>query len=532
MHRSTSLTAWVGRRLAVLALVAGALLGFGSATSAQTLRVVMHSDLKILDPVWTTAYIVRNHGYMIYDMLFALDAKLEPQPQMVDRWTVSDDKLTWTFTLREGLAFHDGSPVTSEDVVASLRRWGTNDTIGKRLFGVTKELAAVDDRTFRLTLSEPFGLVLKALAKPASMPPFIMPKRVAATPASQQIADTTGSGPFIFKRDEWKPGERVVYVKNPNYRPRPEAPSGLAGGKVVKVERVEWVWISDPQTQINALMAGEIDMLEQPSHDLLALLEKDRGVEILVPDGFGNQYVFRVNHLQPPFDNPKIRRAVAVAFNQGEFLKATIGDARYYKECKALFVCGTPLESTAGMDGLLESRFDEARKLLQEAGYDGRPIVLLHSTDLQALTNLGPVAKALLERAGFKVDMQSMDWQSVVTRRAKKDPPDKGGWNAMMTAAAAVLLIDPANHHYTEATGEKAVFGWPTDAKLEELRAAFVREPDPARQKAIAEQVQIRVMEVGTVIPLGQYLQPLARRKGVTGNVPSPVTVFWNIEKK
>lgn len=501
------------------------------AQQGKTLRVVMHSDLKILDPVWTTAYIVRNHGYLIYDSLFALDGKLEAQPQMVESWTESDDKLTWTFKLRDGLRWQDGPPVTTADVLPSIKRWTEKDTLGGLLAKSTKEMKAIDDRTFQITLKEPFGLMLKTLAKPASVPLFIMPKRVAETPVSQQISDTTGSGPFIFKKNEWKPGERVVYVRNPDYKPRAEPPSGLAGGKVAKVDRIEWISIPDSQTAINALISGEIDMIESPSHDLLPVLEKAKDVEVFIPDTLGSTYVLRFNWKQPPFNDVRYRRAAAMALNQEDFLRAVIGDPRYYKVCKAMFGCGAPLESSAGMEGVLESRFEDSKKLLKEIGYDGTPIVVLQSTDLAVLTNLAPVAKTLLERGGFKVDMQSMDWQTLVARRAKKDPISQGGWNIAMTAAAAVLLIDPVNNHYAEASGDRAQFGWPLDEQIEKLRMEFARESDPKKQKEIAEQVQRRIISEGVTIPLGQFLQPMARRKNITGNIRSPVTLLWNVEK-
>ena len=502
------------------------------AQPSKTLKVVMQSDLKILDPIWTTAYIVRNHGYMIYDTLFSLDAKLEPQPQMVDSWTVSDDKLTWTFKLRDGLKWHDGQPVTAADVVPSIKRWTERDTLGGLLAKQTQEMKAVDDKTFQIVLKEPFGIMLKALGKPSSTPLLIMPERVAKTPSNQQISDFTGSGPFVFKKDEWKPGEKVVYTRFADYKPRAEPPSGLAGGKVAKLDRVEWVSIPDTQTAINALQQGEIDMIEQPSHDLLPVIEKDKNVEIVIPDHLGSTYILRFNWKQPPFNDVRIRRAAEVALNQKDFLQGVIGDPRYYKVCKAVFGCGAPFESSVGMDGILESNFEESKKMLKEAGYDGTPIVLLQSTDLAVLTNLAPIAKTLLERGGFKVDMQSMDWQTVVSRRSKKDPIAQGGWNISMTAAAAVLLIDPVNNHYAEASGDRAQFGWPLDEEIERLRMAFTRESDPAKQKEIAEQVQKRMMDQGVTVPLGQYLQPMARRKGVTGNIESPVTVFWNVEKK
>jgi peptide/nickel transport system substrate-binding protein len=365
------------------------------------------------------------------------------------------------------------------------------------------------------------------------VPLFVMPKRVAQLPIGQQLGDTIGSGPFIFKKDEWKPGEKVVYVRNPDYKPRAEPPSGLAGGKVAKLDRIEWLSIPDSQTAINALLTGEIDMIEAPSHDLLPVLEKDKNIEIFTPNTLGNTYILRFNWKLPPFDNLKIRRAAEYALNQVDFLKAEIGDPRWYKECRGMFGCGAvPFESTVGTEGILQSNFEESKKLLLEAGYDGKPIVIMQTTDLAELTNLAPVAKSLLERGGFKVDMQSMDWQTQVSRRAKKVPVDQGGWNISMTAASAVLLTDPIINHYTEASGDRAQFGWPLDEEIEKMRMAFARESDPKKQFALAEQIQKRVLDLGVTVPLGQFVQPLARRKTVSGNVVSPVTVFWNVEKK
>ena len=498
----------------------------------KTLRIVMHSDLKILDPIWTTAYIVRNHGFLIYDQLFALDDKLKPQPQMVDTWKMSDDKLTWTFTLRDGLKWHDGAPVTSADVIPSIKRWTDKDAIGGVLAKFIAEMKAIDDKTFEIALKEPFGLMLASLARSSSVPLLIMPRKVAETPVSQQISDMTGSGPFVFKKDEWKPGENTVYERFAGYVPRKEPPSGLAGAKVAKLDRIEWVSIPDSQTAINALQKGEIDVIEQPAHDLLPEIAKDKNIEIIVPDALGATFILRFNWKLPPFNDVRVRRAAEYAFNQPDFMKAVIGDPRYYKPCKAMFGCGTPFENHAGMDGILESNFAESKKLLKEAGYDGTPVVLLQSTDLAVLTNLAPVAKTLLEQGGFKVDMQSMDWQTVVSRRARKDPIGKGGWNISMTAAAVTLLIDPINNHYSETSGDRAQFGWPLDEEIEKLRMDFVRETDAKKQFTIAEKVQKRMMDLGVTVPLGQYVQPMARRRNVSGNLPSPITVFWNVDKK
>ncbi|SKA15707.1 peptide/nickel transport system substrate-binding protein [Enhydrobacter aerosaccus] len=512
------------------ALVAALLAACPTLAQTKTVRAVMHSDIKILDPIWTTANIVRNHGYMVWDTLFAMDEKLQVQPQMVDHWELSPDRLIYTFTLRDGLKWHDGLPVTSEDCIASLRRWGAKDFTGQKLLSFVSALEAVNDKTFRMVLTEPYGLVLDSLAKPGASVPFMMPKRIADTDPGTQITEIVGSGPFIFKKDEWKPGEKIVYVRNPDYKPRAEPPSGLAGGKVVKVDRVEWLAIPDHMTAVNALLAGEIDYIEAPPHDLLPLLKADRSVTVKVYNTIGAQYDFRWNWLQPPFDNPKIRRAALYAFTSKEFLEGVVGDPAYYRVCKAMFVCGTPLESTAGTEGLLDANFARSKELLKEAGYDGTPVVLLHTTDINVLTNAGPIAKSLLERGGFKVEMVPLDFQSIVSRRLRKGPPSEGGWSGFMTAWLSIDMMNPLTNTMVNASCDKAAFGWPCDQKVEQLRDAFARAPDLDSRRKIAADLQARALEVGTHVPLGQYTLPTATR-GLTDIVTAPIPVFWNIDK-
>ena len=502
------------------------------AHPSKTLKVVMQSDLKIIDPVWTTAYIVRNHGYLIYDTLFALDAKLEARPQMVESWTVSDDQLTWTFKLRDGLKWHDGQPVTTADVLPSIKRFTDKDTLGGLLAKQTREMKALDDRTFQIVLNKPYGMMLKTLAKTSSIPPFIMPKRVAETPVTQQISDTTGSGPFIFKKDEWKPGEKVVYLRNPDYRPRAEPPSGLAGGKVVKVDRVEIIEMPDPQQQVNAIAAGEIDLIEQPPHDLIPVLKKEKGVTLFNWNPLGHQFIFRMNWLQPPFNNPKIREAALLSIRQEDYLKATVGEPEFYKVCTAAFICGTPNAVDAPGDLFVKPNFEKSKALLKEAGYDGTPIVLLQSTTLPVLTNTAPVTKALLEQGGFKVDMQSMDWQTVVTRRTNKGPVSQGGWNIFHTFSVAADILNPISTSYMVANGDKAWFGWPNDPEMEKLRDAYAKETDPVKNKALAAAVQARALQTAQYGWIGQWYGPGAMRSNISGWLKAPVPVMWNIEKK
>jgi peptide/nickel transport system substrate-binding protein len=516
----------------LMAASAAPLLLLVPAMAQTTLRAAMHSDLKVIDPVWTSALITTHHGFMIYDQLFALDEKLAIKPQMVDTWSVSDDKLTWTFKLRDGLAWHDGAPVTADDCVASIKRWAIKDGMGQKLMGFVKEVKADDAKTFTFSMKEPYGLVIDTLGKATSNVLFMMPKRVADGDANTQLSETTGSGPFIFKREEWKPGEKAVYVKNAKYVPRAEPPSGFAGGKVANVDRVEWIWIADNQTQVNALLNGEIDLIEAPTHDLVQLLEKDKNVGTFVAAPMGRQYALRFNMLHKPFDNVKVRQAVAYALNQKDFLDAVVGNPNYYVICKSLYPCGSPNETNKGWEDKLEGNIAKAKALLSEAGYDGTPVVMMQSTDVSALSNLAPVAKSLMEKIGLKVDLQATDWQTVVTRRVKRDAPSAGGWNVFFTSWGSIDVMDPVSTNFFNATCEKATFGWPCDEALEKLRDSYARETDVSKRKAIAEAVAVRASEYPTHIHLGQYLQPTAYRKSLTGLLVASNLVLWNVAKK
>lgn len=499
----------------------------------KVLRAVPHSNLSILDPIWTTAYMSRNHGYMIYDTLFGTDAKAQIKPQMVDTWTMAKDGKTWIFKLRKGLKFHDGAPVTSEDVTASLARWGKRDALGQQLMTFVEAMETPAPDTFVLKLKEPCGFVLEALGKPSSVVPFIMPKRVAQTDAFKQIDDYTGSGPYVFKKDEFKPGDKAVYVKNKDYVARKEPASGTAGGKNVYVDRVEWnLALRDAQAQVNALIKGEVDVLERPAFESYAQLKQSKDVQIVNRDPMGYQYMCRFNHLHPPFDKAAVRRAALASFNQEAFLKAQVGVKEYYHTCGSMFTCNTPYANTAGSDIMMKSNMKKARELLKASGYDGTPVVLMKPTDLAAIQKLPEVAAQLMRQAGFKVDLQAMDWQTLVSRRAKKDPVDKGGWDMFCTAWVAADIWSPLSNAALDTKGEKASwFGWPNDPKIEELKSQFARELDAGKRKKLAAEIQEEAFKNGTHAPLGEYVNPVALRKNITGIVIGPGDFYWNLKK-
>jgi peptide/nickel transport system substrate-binding protein len=503
------------------------------AQAANTIRAVMHSDLRVIDPGFTTAYITRDHGYMVYDTLLATDSNFKVQPQMAD-WKVSDDKLTYTFTLRDGLKWHDGTPVTAEDCVASLKRWGKVDSMGQKLMDFTASIEAADARSIVLKLKEPYGLVLESIAKMSSYVPFMMPKRLAETPPDKQIPEQIGSGPFKFVASEFQPGVRAVYEKNKDYIPRKEAPSWTAGGKIAKVDRVEWITMPDAQTAVNALQSGDIDFLEITPWDLLPMLSANKEIAVNVLNKLGYQAIGRMNFLHPPFDNQKVRRAAFMAINQKDFMDAMVGNDKYFMLCGALFVCGTPLENGTGSEVLVKGDgMAEAKKLLKESGYDGTPVVLMAPTDVVTLKTQAIVAAQLLRQAGFTVNVQAMDWQSVVSRRNSQKPPQEGGWNLFFTNVIAADLMNPIVNLQVNGKGKKGGwFGWPEDSKIEALRDAFARSSSPDEQKKIAADIQTEAYDQVIYFPIGQYRVAASWRKSLSGVLEGPATpVFWNVDK-
>jgi peptide/nickel transport system substrate-binding protein len=520
-----------------LALAAAVLLPMGPAAAQapaqSTLRIVLINDLASLDPVMSTAAFVRNHGFMVYDQLFALDSKGIAQPQMVDTHGVSADGMTHRFTLREGLAFHDGAPVRAADAVASIRRWSQRDIVGRALAAATASMDVVDDRTFTITLSRPFALVTEALARPTASALFVMPERIANTPATTAITDATGSGPFIFRANEWQAGNRAVYVRNPNYRPRPEAPDGLAGGKVAKVERIEWVAMPDAATAAAALQTGEIDVIEQPSPDLIPILERNRNVRLMAINPVGFMVWLRINHLHAPFNDPRGRQALLHLVNQQENLQAIgVRPSEQVPYCPAYFLCGTPLESSAGAEGLRTADVAKARALLAEAGYDGRRIVFMNATD-SPINNAATLTMAeAFRKAGLNVDVPAMDWATLTQRRNRREAPEQGGWNLFVTVANVLDGQNPLTNLYLASPCEGGLTGWPCDQELEALRRSWWEEPDAAKRQDILHRVHARAYHLLPYINAGQFRTLAAYRANVEGLRATTVPVFWGVEKK
>ncbi|WP_375461493.1 ABC transporter substrate-binding protein, partial [uncultured Enterovirga sp.] len=426
------------------ALAAFPMPALSQGAAAKTLRFVPQANLANFDPIWGTQYVVRNAAALVWDTLYGVDEKLQPQRQMVEGEEVSSDGLTWTFKLRPGLKFHDGSPVLAKDVVQSLKRWAARDPMGLMITAIQKELAPIDDRSWKWVLSKPFPKMLLALAKNNAPCSFIMPERIAQTDPFKQVTEYVGSGPMQFARGEWVPGAKAVFTKFADYVPRQEKASWLAGGKNMLVDRIEWVVMPDPATASAALQNGEVDWWESPISDLVPLLKKNRNISVDIADPLGNIGSFRMNHLHPPFDNVKVRRAVLTALNQEDYMRALVGsDDELWKPLPGYFTPGTPLYTEAGGDIMKMKNVAAAKKLLQEAGYKGEPVVCVVAQDQPITKAQGDITADLLKQIGMNVDFVATDWGTTGQRRAVKTPPAQGGWNMFHTWHAGADCINP-----------------------------------------------------------------------------------------
>jgi peptide/nickel transport system substrate-binding protein len=518
--------ATIGATLAAPSIVA--------AQDARVLRFIPQADVTVLDPIWTTAYVTRNHGFLVFDTLFGLDGDFKASPQMAEGMTVGNDGKLVRITLRDGLKWHDGEHVLARDCVASIARWGKRDTFGQTLMAFTDELSAPDDKTIQFRLKSPFPLLPDALGKFATNMPAMMPERLAKTDPFTQVTDMVGSGPYKFKKDERVPGSLVVYEKFADYKPRESGtPDWTAGPKVAHFDRVEWRVIPDSGTASAALQNNEVDWWENPTQDLANLLKTKSGITVEVQDKTGQMATMRLNHLTPPFDNPAVRRALLHAINQTDFMQAVVGDEpSMYKVPVGVFCPGTPMASTAGLEVFRTGDdYSAAKKMLAESGYKGEKAVLMAPTDFPILKALADVGGDVMQKIGINVDYQAMDWGSVVTRRSKKDPLDKGGWSVFHTFWGGIDQFNPLGHAILRAQGpETGLFGWPTSPTLEDLRNKWIAAPDLASQKKIAEAIQLQAFQDVPYIPLGQNFYNTAYRKSITG-VLKGFVMFWNVRR-
>ena len=506
----------------------------GHAAGNKVLRFVPQANLANLDPVWTTQYVVRNGALLIWDMLYGVNDKLEPQPQMVEAHEVTSDLKTWTFRLRPGLKFHDGEPVRSKDVVASIHRWMARDaTMGLVIKRQLDALEAIDDRIFRFRLNAPYPKMLFALGKSSTPCLFVMPERMAQTDPFKQITEYIGSGPMRFNKNEWVPGSGAIFERFAGYEPRAEKANWLAGGKNIHFDRIEWKILPDGATASGALQNGEVDWWEQALPDLVPLLKKTAGVAVDIADPLGNIGSFRINHLHPPFNDVRARRAVQMALSQSDYMRAVVGDDEsLWKEIPGFFTPDTPLYTEQGGEPLKgERKYEAAKKLLAESGYKGEPVVLLVAIDVAITKAQGDVTADLLKKIGMNVQYTALDWGTVGQRRAKKEQPSEGGWNIFHTWHAGADCVNPAPYIALNASGATAWFGWPKSERVQGKIDEWYNAPDLAAEKKTIAELNQAAMEDVVYIPTGFFKSYQAWRTNVTGIVKAPFPVFWDVSK-
>ncbi|WP_137124327.1 ABC transporter substrate-binding protein [Roseomonas sp. HF4] len=529
----------VGATTAGAAIAGTALPRFAIAqpAAARTLRYVPHANIPNIDPFTNTAFIARDHAFLVYDQLYGMDEQFRPQPQMVQGHAVENGGLLWRFTLREGLKFHDGTPVRGRDCVASIRRWGRRDAFGQELMARVAEMTEESDRVFAIRLNRPFPKMLEAFSKVTTSCLFVMPERLANVDPFTNIAEAVGSGPYRFVQNEWVPGSSLAYVRNPDYVPvSAGTPSMTAGPKVAHFDRVEWKIIPDASTAAAALQSGEIDWWEQPTADLLPLVARNRNIAVDIINNTGLIGIFRPNHLSAPFNNPAVRRAVLTAINQIDFMTAVIGEATVpgrdtlRREGIGYFAPESPSASTVGLDRLRKN-LDAARAELQAAGAMGARLVLLNATDLASINAASLVGADLFRRMGFNVDLVSTDWGTLVARRASKNPIDQGGWSGFFTFWSGVDHWNPASHASIRGHGDSAWPGWPTIPAIEAQRNAWFDAPNDAAALAATTEMQRIAFQEVPYVPTGMYYQPTAYRRNLTGMLKGQPPLFWNIRR-
>jgi peptide/nickel transport system substrate-binding protein len=503
---------------------------FAQGAKSTLLKFAPQANLSALDPIWTTATVTNNHGYYVFDTLYGADMDFKPQPQMAEGHEVLNDGKTWRITLREGLTFHDGTPVRAADCVASLKRWCQRDSYGQLLAKVVESWQAIDERNFEIRLTRAFPTMLDALAKVDS-PPFIMPERLAATDAAKQVPEMVGSGPYRFAASEYVSGSRVVYEKFAGYKPRAEPPSRNAGGKTGHFERIEWQVLPDPATAAAALMKGEIDWWERPLTDLQPMLAANPEIKREATDTSGRMAIMRLNHLQAPFDNPKVRAAVRMAVNQEDYMRATQGDdTTLWQTCRSLWPRGTPYYAGEQED-LMPQSLDKAKAALAASGYNGEKVVVINPTDFPDIGPLGQVTGGLLQRLGMNVQMADSDWGTVIQRRGSRESVDKGGWSIFHTTGPASGWSNPALSVLVRGQGAKGWFGWWENAGAEKLAEEWLYASDAAGQKKAAVALARLALEDVATIPLGQFVIRTAYRANLTGMLPGSAPYPWGLRR-
>lgn len=487
-------------------------------TYGGTLRYGLFSPLKSLDPVWTTAGVTHDAARQVFDTLVTEDEVYTPQPNMLESWRASSDSKIWTFTLRKGMKFHDGTAITTDDVIASMKRWGDRVSLGKQYYGFVESISKGNDVTWTVRFKVPFTLAFNYLAAQ----PYIYPARMAATPAAESMKEWTGSGPF--KVSTWKVGDRLVLEPFKDYKSRPEPPSGDAGARISYVDRVEMIEVPDPATLVAAVQAGQLDFARNLPSDLYAGFKGKPGLQFNLFHSQLNTTV--LNNAILPFSHPKARQALREVTVAAEHLAATYPPG-IGSECPALFFCGTQWETDEAAELIYRrpARIEEGRRLwrefVRETGWSGKIQLWTNTTYKEHYAMSQVTLRDLTERLGVQVDYRVTDWATLVTVYQQRQ-----GWH-IFHSRQTFGERDPFVARYLAADS----YGYTAAPELRALRDQFATALTDKERFEIVQKVQRLVYEQAYIIPHGMgaivdLVGPTV--KGLTPRKTAPYVSLWN----
>jgi peptide/nickel transport system substrate-binding protein len=450
---------------------------------------------------------------------------------MAEGYTLSDDGRTYLIRLREGLKFHNGERVRAQDCAPSLIRWAARDTLGQTMWQYVDSCGVQDDRTVKVVLKRPIPIFIDAIARGSPGAPFIVPEHVAKTDPYKQSTETVGSGPYRFLAGEFVSGAHVAYARFADYVPRSEPAEWTIGGKVAHFDRVEWQIIPDSTTASAALQRGEVDWYEVVEPDLVPLLRRNADIRLVPQNPTGYNGTLRFNHLHPPFDNVKARKAVMMGVRQTDYMQAvTGGDASAYQTCRSMFPCGSYYGADFPTD-TMQGDIDKARAMLAASGYNGEKAVIINPTDLPPVGLQGEVTYDLLRRMGMNAELAASDWGTVIQRRNSRESVEKGGWSIFHTYAPSNVRWTPVEHSMIRGLGATGFPGWYKDDAMEAMTRRYIEASTQAERDVIVHDIQARAFEMVPFVPLGTYQVWMAYRADLTGVISLNAPYFWNARR-
>lgn len=409
-----------------------------SARAGGKLTVALNAGISTLDVHRTTGTTASTPSFAVQEFLLAYDENLIAQPLLVDKWSLSQDSKKWSFTLRPGIKFHDGTPLTAEHAVKSWLRWADRDNFGNTILGFVDKVRATGELTFDVDMVEPSALVLEGMARIGGYYPVIVPPKMYDIPAATGAEVMLGTGPYKVK--QYLPGDRLTVDRYDGYKPSPLKASFMSGKKVAYFDQVEYVIVPDQNARIAALKTGQIDILETVPGDFYKDLSKTSGVTVQIITNNSSRQGAWLDNVDGVFKDKRVRQAFAMAYPVEDALRAAFGDSQFWTLCPSMMLCGTKWGNFAdGSKGIYNARdITKAKQLVKDAGAEGATVVVLSPEDLPTYASPALISRKTLETIGLKVDFKATDWATQTNWREKPEL-----WDVFHTAGGGAWGANP-----------------------------------------------------------------------------------------